>query len=156
MAKIAQKCADIEVTVVDVNPKRIAAWQSPDLPVYEPGLLEVVQEARGRNLFFSTDVDAAIEASDIIFISVNTPTKTYGIGAGKAADLKYVEKCARQIARVAKTDKIIVEKSTLPVRTAESIKRILDSTGSSCKFQVLSNPELRETDLDRFFGYFTR
>ena len=141
MAKIAQKCADIEVTVVDVNAKRIAAWQSAELPVYEPGLLEVVQEARGRNLFFSTDVDAAIEASDIIFISVNTPTKTYGIGAGKAADLKYVEKCARQIARVAKTDKIIVEKSTLPVRTAESIKRILDASGDSCKFQVLSNPE---------------
>ena len=141
MAKIAQKCPDIEVTVVDVNAERIGAWQSEELPVYEPGLLEVVQEARGRNLFFSTEVDAAIEAADIIFISVNTPTKTYGIGAGKAADLKYVEKCARQIAKVAKSDKIIVEKSTLPVRTAESIKRILDASGDSCKFQVLSNPE---------------
>ncbi|MGC9451400.1 MAG: UDP-glucose 6-dehydrogenase [Oceanipulchritudo sp.] len=141
MAKIAQKCPDIEVTVVDVNPERIAAWQTEDLPVYEPGLLGVVREARGRNLHFSTDVDAAIDAADMIFISVNTPTKTYGIGAGKAADLKYVEKCARQIARVAKSDKIIVEKSTLPVRTAESIKRILDASGGDCRFQVLSNPE---------------
>ena len=141
MAKIAQKCADIEVTVVDINAERIAAWESDELPVYEPGLLETVQEARGRNLFFSTDVDGTIAAADIIFISVNTPTKTYGIGAGKAADLKYVEKCARQIARVATTDKIIVEKSTLPVRTAESIKRILDASGNGRKFQVLSNPE---------------
>jgi UDPglucose 6-dehydrogenase len=146
------------VTVVDINADRIAAWQSDELPVYEPGLLEVVQEARGRNLFFSTEVDAVIEAADMIFISVNTPTKTYGIGAGKAADLKYVEKCARQIARVATTDKIIVEKSTLPVRTAESIKRILDAAGSSCKFQVLSNPEfLAEgtamTDLENPTGF---
>ena len=141
MAKIAQKCADINVTVVDVNAERIEAWQSNELPVYEPGLLEVVSEARGRNLFFSTEVDAVIGEADMIFISVNTPTKTYGIGAGKAADLKYVEKCARQIARVSTTDKIIVEKSTLPVRTAESIKRILDAAGSECKFQVLSNPE---------------
>jgi len=141
MAKIAQKCPDIEVRVVDISAERIAAWETDELPIYEPGLLEVVQEARGRNLFFSTDVDGAIEASDIIFISVNTPTKTYGIGAGKAADLKYVEKCARQIAAVAKSDKIIVEKSTLPVRTAESIKRILDAAGSPCRFQVLSNPE---------------
>jgi UDPglucose 6-dehydrogenase len=141
MAKIAQKCAHIDVTVVDINADRIAAWESDELPVYEPGLLEVVKEARGRNLFFSTDVDGAIEASDMIFISVNTPTKTYGIGAGKAADLKYVEKCARQIAKVAKSDKIIVEKSTLPVRTAESIKRILDAAGNGRNFQVLSNPE---------------
>jgi UDPglucose 6-dehydrogenase len=141
MAKIAQKCADIEVVVVDVNAERIGAWQSDELPVYEPGLLEVVKEARGRNLSFSTDVDEAIASSDIIFISVNTPTKTYGIGAGQAADLKYVEKCARQIARVARSDKIIVEKSTLPVRTAESIKRILDAAGNQAAFQVLSNPE---------------
>lgn len=141
MAKIAQKCADIEVEVVDINAERIAAWESEDLPVYEPGLLEVVREARGRNLFFSTEVDKAIQTSDIIFISVNTPTKTYGIGAGQAADLKYVEKCARQIARVATSDKIIVEKSTLPVRTAESIRRILDATGAEHSFEVLSNPE---------------
>lgn len=141
MAKIAQKCPAIEVTVVDMNEDRIRAWLSDKLPVYEPGLLETVEEARGRNLFFSTAVDAAIEAADMIFICVNTPTKTYGIGAGRAADLTYVEKCARQIARVSKSDKIIVEKSTLPVRTAESIKRILDSAGTDCKFQVLSNPE---------------
>lgn len=141
MAKIAQKCPDIEVTVVDMNAARIAAWQSDELPVFEPGLLEVVREARGRNLFFSTDVDAAIEAADMVFISVNTPTKTYGVGAGRAADLRHVEKCARQIARVSKNDKIIVEKSTLPVRTAESIRKILDMSDSEAAFQVLSNPE---------------
>lgn len=141
MAKIAQKNPDIDVTVVDLNASRIAAWQSEELPIYEPDLLEVVKEARGRNLFFSTDVDKAIFEADIIFISVNTPTKTYGIGAGRAADLKYVEKCARQIARVSKSDKIIVEKSTLPVRTAESIKRILDAAETKAQFQVLSNPE---------------
>lgn len=141
MAKISQKNPEIEVTVVDLNESRIAAWQSDELPIYEPGLLEVVQEARGRNLFFSTDVEKGIFEADIIFISVNTPTKTYGIGAGRAADLKYVEKCARQIAKVAKSDKIIVEKSTLPVRTAESIKRILDAADTEARFQVLSNPE---------------
>jgi UDPglucose 6-dehydrogenase len=141
MAKIAQKCADIEVRVVDIDEKRIAAWQSDELPVYEPGLLEVVQEARGRNLFFTTDVEPAIVEADIIFISVGTPTKKHGMGAGMAADLKYVERCARQIAKLATSDKIIVEKSTLPVRTAESIKRILDAPGTACKFQVLSNPE---------------
>lgn len=141
MAKIAQRCEDIGVTVVDTNSDRIEAWKSDDLPIYEPGLLEVVREARGRNLFFSTDIDSAIDAADLIFISVNTPTKTYGVGAGQASDLKYVEKCARQIARVASNDKIIVEKSTLPVRTAESIKRILDAAGNGRKFHVLSNPE---------------
>lgn len=141
MAKIAQKCPDIRVSVVDLNAARIAAWQSDELPVYEPGLLEVVKEARGRNLFFTTDVEPCIEAADLIFISVNTPTKTYGIGAGRAANLEYIEKCARQIARVAKSDKIIVEKSTIPVRTAESIKRIFEASESKARFQVLSNPE---------------
>ncbi|EAQ47952.1 nucleotide sugar dehydrogenase [Leeuwenhoekiella blandensis] len=144
MAIIAQKSPEINVTVVDINEKRIAAWNDPDvekIPIYEPGLAEVVAEARGRNLFFSTDVDAAIDAADMIFISVNTPTKTYGMGKGMAADLKYIELCARQIARVAKNDKIIVEKSTLPVRTAEALKRILDNTGNGVNFQILSNPE---------------
>ncbi|WP_336093969.1 nucleotide sugar dehydrogenase [Leeuwenhoekiella sp. CH_XMU1409-2] len=144
MAIIAQKSPEINVTVVDINEKRIAAWNDPDvekIPIYEPGLSEVVAEARGRNLFFSTDVDAAIDAADMIFISVNTPTKTYGMGKGMAADLKYIELCARQIARVAKNDKIIVEKSTLPVRTAEALKRILDNTGNGVNFQILSNPE---------------
>ncbi|GAA4320950.1 UDP-glucose 6-dehydrogenase [Christiangramia aestuarii] len=144
MAVIAQKCPEIDVTVVDINEKRIAAWNDKNvenIPIYEPGLPEVVQEARGRNLFFSTDVDAAIDKADMIFISVNTPTKTYGIGKGMAADLKYIELCARQIARVSKTDKIVVEKSTLPVRTAEALKNILDNTGNGVNFQILSNPE---------------
>lgn len=144
MAVIAQKCPNIKVTVVDLNAARIAAWNDSDtsrLPVYEPGLAEVVAEARGRNLFFSTDVESAIRESDMIFISVNTPTKTYGIGKGMAADLKYIELCARQIAAVATTDKIVVEKSTLPVRTAEAIRNILDHTGNGVRFQILSNPE---------------
>ena len=144
MAVIAQKCPHIKVTVVDLNEKRIAAWNDKDvnnIPIYEPGLSDVVSEARGRNLFFSTDVDKAIDEADMIFISVNTPTKTYGVGKGMAADLKYIELCARQIARVAKNDKIVVEKSTLPVRTASAIKDILDNTGNGVNFQILSNPE---------------
>jgi UDPglucose 6-dehydrogenase len=144
MAIIAQKCPDIKVTVVDLNEKRIALWNDKDvnnIPVYEPGLPEVVAHSRGRNLFFSTEVDKAIDEAELIFISVNTPTKTYGSGKGMAADLKYIELCARQIARVAKNDKIVVEKSTLPVRTAEAIKNILDNTGNGVQFQILSNPE---------------
>jgi UDPglucose 6-dehydrogenase len=144
MSVIALKCPEIKVTVVDLNETRIAAWNDENLdnlPVYEPRLAEVVGEARGRNLFFSTDVDAAIDAADMIFIAVNTPTKTYGEGKGMAADLKFVELCARQIARIAKNDKIIVEKSTLPVRTAETLQTILDSTGNGVHFEVLSNPE---------------
>ncbi len=144
MAVIAQKNPNIKVTVVDINATRIAAWNDEDLeklPIYEPGLDDVIAEARNRNLFFSTDVDAAIEAADMIFISVNTPTKTYGQGKGMAADLKYIELCARQIAEVAKTDKIVVEKSTLPVRTAQAIKSILHNTGNGVQFQILSNPE---------------
>jgi UDPglucose 6-dehydrogenase len=144
MAVIAKQCPELTVNVVDVNQDRIDAWNHPDLdnlPVYEPGLAEVVHEARGRNLFFSTDIDKAIVESEMIFIAVNTPTKTYGEGKGQAADLKYVELCARQIAKVAKTDKIVVEKSTLPVRTAEAIQSILDLTGNGVNFEVLSNPE---------------
>ena len=144
MAVIAQKCPQIQVTVVDLNEERIAAWNDKDLsniPIYEPGLDAIVGEARGRNLFFSTDVDKAIDEAQIIFISVNTPTKMYGKGKGMAADLKYIELCARQIARVAKDNKIVVEKSTLPVRTAEAIKSILDNTGNGVQFQILSNPE---------------
>jgi UDPglucose 6-dehydrogenase len=144
MAVIAQKCPAIRVTVVDLNKERINAWNDEDvnkIPVYEPGLSEVVAEARGRNLFFSTCVDQAIDEADMIFISVNTPTKTYGVGKGIAADLKWIELCARQIARVATSDKIVVEKSTLPVRTAEAVKSILENTGNGVKFQILSNPE---------------
>jgi UDPglucose 6-dehydrogenase len=144
MAMIAKKCPHIKVTVVDLNEHRIKAWNDPDvtkIPVYEPGLSDVVAEARGRNLFFSTDVEPAIAEAQMIFISVNTPTKTYGAGKGQAADLKWIELCARQIARVAKDNKIIVEKSTLPVRTASAIKDILTHTGNGSQFQILSNPE---------------
>ncbi len=144
MSVIAQKNPHMEITVVDLNEQRISAWNDEDLsnlPVYEPGLDAVVGEARGRNLFFSTDVDRAIDEADMIFISVNTPTKTYGKGKGQAADLKFIELCARQIAAVAKSDKIVVEKSTLPVRTAEALNSILDHTGNGVNFHILSNPE---------------
>ena len=144
MAVIALKCPHIKVNVVDVNQERINAWNDENLdnlPVYEPGLADVVKEARGRNLFFSSDIENAINESEMVFIAVNTPTKTYGEGKGQAADLKYVELCARTIARVAKTDKIVVEKSTLPVRTAEAVQTILDSSGNGVHFEVLSNPE---------------
>jgi UDPglucose 6-dehydrogenase len=141
MAMIAHKCKDHTVTVVDINQARIDAWNSDELPIYEPGLDDIVKAARGTNLFFSTDVDTAIREAAVIFISVNTPTKTYGVGAGRAADLRFIEKCARKIAEVAEDDKIVVEKSTLPVRTAESIKRILEANSKGRKFQILSNPE---------------
>ncbi|NNC44660.1 MAG: nucleotide sugar dehydrogenase [Winogradskyella sp.] len=144
MAVIAKKNPDIKVTIVDINKDRIAAWNDEDLsnlPIYEPGLAEIVKETRGNNLFFSTEIDNAIDEAEMIFISVNTPTKTYGKGKGMAADLKYVELCARNIAEVAKNDKIVVEKSTLPVRTAQAIKSILHNTGSDVNFHILSNPE---------------
>jgi len=141
MAMIASKCPDVLVTVVDLSKARIDAWNTDDLPIFEPGLLEFVKSCRGRNLFFSTDVEAEISAADIIFVSVNTPTKTHGIGAGRAADLKYIEACARTIAKVATTPKIVVEKSTVPVRTASTIRRVLSSAGRSVDFQILSNPE---------------
>ncbi|OUS21420.1 UDP-glucose 6-dehydrogenase [Nonlabens dokdonensis] len=144
MTMIAAKCPSIRVNVVDINEARIAAWNDPNvdnIPIYEPGLSELVAETRGRNLFFTTEVNKAITEADMIFISVNTPTKTYGVGKGMAADLKYIELCARQIASVAKSDKIIVEKSTLPVRTAEALRSILDNTGNGVNFDILSNPE---------------
>ncbi len=141
MAMIARKCPEVRVTVVDVNADRIAQWQSGNLPIYEPGLKDVVDECLNRNLFFSTEVDRAIAAADIIFVSVNTPTKTFGQGAGRAADLQYWEKTARQILANSTSDKVVVEKSTLPVRTAAAMQRILDSGGGSVKFEVLSNPE---------------
>ncbi|MCF7688336.1 MAG: UDP-glucose 6-dehydrogenase [Cephaloticoccus sp.] len=141
MAMIALKAHDIEVHVVDMNAARIAAWNSDQLPIYEPGLDEVVKERRGKNLFFSTDVHAMIKAADIIFVAVNTPTKTYGVGAGRAADLRFIESVARTIAEVATTPKIIVEKSTIPVKTAETIKDILAENTRGVSFQVLSNPE---------------
>ena len=144
MAVIAQKNPHINITVVDINEDRINQWNSPELkslPIYEPGLDKVIENCRGKNLFFSTDIEKNIDNSEMIFISVNTPTKTYGDGKGMAADLRYVELCARKIAEVAKTDKIVVEKSTLPVKTAVAIKNILDETGSGVKFEILSNPE---------------
>jgi UDPglucose 6-dehydrogenase len=141
MAMIAAKCPDITVTVVDLNETRIAAWNSQDLPVYEPGLLELVDGCRDRNLFFRTDVRATIREADMVFVAVGTPTKTYGAGAGRAADLCYVESAARMIAEEAKGHTIVVEKSTIPVRTAEAMRTILESNSSTGQFQVLSNPE---------------
>ncbi len=141
MAMIAKQCPDIEVHVVDLNQARIDQWNSDELPIYEPGLDEVVREARGRNLTFSTQVDSAISEANIIFIAVNTPTKSFGIGAGRAANLEFIEKCARQIAKCSKGHKLVVEKSTLPVRTAEAVKRILSSSANGATFDVLSNPE---------------
>lgn len=141
MAVIAKNCPEYRVVVVDINAQRIDAWNSDNLPIYEPGLDEVVKQARGKNLFFSTEVDRHIAESDIIFVSVNTPTKTFGQGAGKAADLQYWEKTARQILRNATSPKIVVEKSTLPVRTAEAMERILNTNGQNHHFDVVSNPE---------------
>ncbi len=141
MAMIAKQCPDIAVHVVDLNQARIDQWNSEELPIYEPGLDEVVREARGRNLKFSTQVDSAISEANIIFIAVNTPTKSFGIGAGRAANLEFIEKCARQIAKCSKGHKLVVEKSTLPVRTAEAVKRILSSSANGATFDVLSNPE---------------
>ena len=143
MAVIALKCPHINVTVVDANPVKIKAWNGPleNLPIYEPGLAEVVGEARGRNLFFSDDISGNIEKAEMIFMAVNTPTKTEGEGAGMAADLRYVEACARDIAKYSKSDKIVIEKSTLPVRTAEKIKEILEENSSNINFEILSNPE---------------
>ncbi|MGH9371294.1 MAG: nucleotide sugar dehydrogenase [Vicinamibacterales bacterium] len=141
MAVIADRCPHLHITVTDSNSERIAAWNSDDLPIYEPGLDAVIERTRGRNLFFSTDVPAGIQSADIIFVSVNTPTKVFGEGAGRAADLQYWEKTAREILAHSNGGKIVVEKSTLPVRTAAAMARILNSNGKGLRFQVLSNPE---------------
>jgi|TARA_A100001015_G_scaffold229430_1_gene259418 UDPglucose 6-dehydrogenase len=143
MAVIALKCPEINILVVDNNKKKIKDWNGPinSLPVYEPGLTEIIKEVRGKNLFFSNDIKNAIEKSEMIFMAVNTPTKTKGEGAGMAADLKYVEACANDIAKYSKNDKIVIEKSTLPVKTAEKIKDILDKKNSEVQFEILSNPE---------------
>ena len=143
MAVIANKCEDIKVTVVDLNQDRIDAWNGDVnfLPIYEPGLASIVENNRGKNLFFSTEIDKAIYEAELIFIAVNTPTKLSGVGKGMAADLKFIELAARQIAKVSKSDKIIVEKSTLPVRSAATLKRIFNETGNGVNFEILSNPE---------------
>ncbi|MEY4005944.1 MAG: hypothetical protein RLZZ221_2040 [Verrucomicrobiota bacterium] len=141
MAMIANKAPDIEVEVVDMNAARIAAWNAGTLPIYEPGLDTLVQARLGKNLRFSTDVAGGIRSADIIFVAVNTPTKTYGVGAGRAADLRFIESVARTIAEHAQGPKIIVEKSTIPVKTAETIKDILAANARGFTFEVLSNPE---------------
>ncbi|KAI8617005.1 UDP-glucose/GDP-mannose dehydrogenase family, NAD binding domain-containing protein [Chytriomyces sp. MP71] len=141
-AVIASKCPDIKVTIVDINQSRIDAWNSSNIPIYEPGLEEIVFATRGKNLFFSSDVDAGILEADLIFVSVNTPTKKSGIGAGFAADLAYIEAATRRIAQVAKSHKIVIEKSTVPCRTAESMRKILDANShEDVTFDILSNPE---------------
>ena len=141
MAMIAYKCPDYRVTVVDINPERIDAWNSAELPVYEPGLDEIIKKTRGKNLFFAKDIENQIKENDIIFVSVNTPTKTFGAGAGMAADLQFVEKTARQILEHSQSPKIVIEKSTLPVKTALAMERILASAKGKITFEVLSNPE---------------
>ena len=148
MAVIASHCPNIEINVVDTNSERINEWNSENLdnlPIYEPGLDKIIKKCRGKNLFFSTNIRENISIADIIFISVNTPTKTRGFGAGQASDLKWVEASAREIAKHANGQTIVVEKSTLPVKTAETIKNILESyeniTKSNNEFKVLSNPE---------------
>ncbi len=141
MAMIARQCPRYKVTIVDINPERIAQWNSNDLPIYEPGLDELVKATRNRNLFFSTDIERGIRENDIIFVSVNTPTKTFGTGAGMAADLQYWEKTARQILQNSTSPKIVIEKSTLPVRTAQAMERILNTSRNGVRFDVLSNPE---------------
>lgn len=141
MAVIADKCPEYKVTVVDINHEKIDAWNSDQLPIFEPGLEALIQRVRGRNLFFTTDVAQAIRDADIIFVSVNTPTKTYGEGAGLAADLQFWEKTARQIREFSSASKIVVEKSTVPVRTAVAMERILNDKDSELHFDVLSCPE---------------
>jgi UDPglucose 6-dehydrogenase len=141
MAMIAYKCPDYRVTVVDVNPDRIDAWNSAQLPVYEPGLDKIVKKTRGKNLFFTKDIENQIKENDIIFVSVNTPIKTYGAGADMAADLQYWEKTARQILKHSRSSKIVIEKSTLPVKTALAMGKILASAKGKIKFEILSNPE---------------
>ena len=144
MAVIAANCPDIQVTVCDLSEKQIAAWQSDELPIYEPGLEEVVKATLGKNLFFSTDISKGIQEADMVFISVNTPTKTAGIGAGRAANVKNCELCARTIAEVATTSKVIVEKSTVPVRTAHAVRRVLDHGAKpGVKFQVSARASAR-------------
>ncbi len=141
MAVIANKCPDYKVTVVDISRERIDAWNSSQLPIYEPGLRDRVEKVRGKNLFFSTDIDAGIAAADLIFVSVNTPTKTFGEGAGKAVDLQFIEQTARRIKKNSSSPKIVIEKSTLPVRSADTLDTILHSGNNPVQFEILSNPE---------------
>jgi len=141
MAMIARKCPQYKVTVVDIDKEKIKAWNSSNLPIFEPGLDEIVKKSRGKNLYFSTEIEKGIEESQIIFVSVNTPTKTFGQGAGRAADLQYWEKTAREILAYSGSSKVVVEKSTLPVRTASAMERILNENSKGMRFEIVSNPE---------------
>jgi len=148
MAVIAKNCPNIKITVVDLNEERINLWNDSDIsniPVFEPGLQDIIKKVRNRNLFFTTELADSIKNADMVFISVNTPTKTKGLGAGRASDISWVEACTRQVAKYSEGETIVVEKSTIPVRTAEAVKAILknnsDSNDNNCKFSVLSNPE---------------
>lgn len=143
MAVIALKCPEIRVTVLDSNEHKINLWNNTvdKLPVYEPGLAEIIEEVRDKNLFFSTDIKNTIDQAEMIFMAVNTPTKIEGEGKGYAADLSNIEKCAREISKYSNSDKIVIEKSTLPVRTAEKVKQILNQSNKKNHFEVLSNPE---------------
>jgi UDPglucose 6-dehydrogenase len=142
MAVIAKNCPQHRVVVVDVDEAKIRAWQSDRLPIYEPGLAEIVEGVRGKNLFFSTEIERHIAEAEVIFVCVGTPTKAFGQGAGKAADVQYCERAARQILENSTTSKIVVEKSTVPVRTAEAMEYILNSNGDrGLHFDVISNPE---------------
>lgn len=146
---MANRVPHVEFTVVDLNAKRIAAWNSSSLPIFEPDLADVLRVPRDGvagermpNLTFTTRVDQAVADADIIFVSVNTPTKTHGLGAGSASDLGYLESATRKIAEVSSTNKIVVEKSTVPCRTAESVRDILAANGKpGVQFDVISNPE---------------
>lgn len=143
MVVFAENCPDIKFTIVDKNSEKIKAWNGDinNLPIYEPGLKEIIEKTRDKNLFFSTDIDEAILNAEIIFIAVNTPTLTEGPGAGFGADLRYIISCAEHIARVAKSDKIIIEKSTVPIKTAEKLNKVLSKNNSKINFEILSNPE---------------
>ena len=141
MAVIALKCPEYKVAIVDINEEKIRKWNSMELPIYEPGLKEIITKVRGSNLFFSADIKSGIKESDIIFVSVNTPTKTFGLGAGMASDLQYWEKTAQQILENSEGPKIVAEKCTLPVKTAQAMERILKTNNNGAKFEVVSNPE---------------
>ena len=149
MAVIALKCPNISITLVDSNHPKIDSWNGPldQLPIFEPGLAEIIKKVRGKNLFFSKDLAANIKKAEMIFMAVNTPTKTEGEGAGMAADLSHVIQCSKDIAKYSTSDKIIVEKSTLPVKTAEKIKEILSLTNKKINFEILSNPEFWQKGL---------
>ena len=141
MTVIANHCPDYRITVVDISEEKIRRWNSDHLPIFEPGLKERVDRVRGKNLFFSTDIDRGIAEADMIFVTVNTPTKTFGEGMGRAVDLQFMEQTARRIREHASSDTIVIEKSTIPVRAAETLEKILSTNPNGVRFEILSNPE---------------